>query len=182
VTDPAIRYRHFGQDADRCPNRAFGSVLKGTRKAEISQHSVAHELGDETAIASDGTCGSVLVTPDHPSEELRIDFGRQRGRADHVGEQHRDLTPLGIAGTGLVGKFWLGNFSATLGDRLQQPAPVSQRQTEMLEIALTQFRQDIEIDVVRLERIGILFEFVPAQPIANIAHALRPWHPRPCLA
>jgi hypothetical protein len=34
-----------------------------------------------------------------------------------------------------------------------------------------EIRQDIEVDVVRLERIGVLFEIVLVQPVAKIAHA-----------
>ena len=39
----------FRQNADRGAHRAFGRVLEGARKAEIGQHAVAHEFGDETA-------------------------------------------------------------------------------------------------------------------------------------
>ena len=102
----------FRQDADRGANRAFRRILEGARKAEIGQHAVAHEFGDEAAIASDRAGGRVLITPDHPSEQFRIDFGRQRRRADHIGEQHRHLTPLGIAGTGFARRVSMGRLGA----------------------------------------------------------------------
>ena len=63
-------------------------------------------------------------------------------------------------------------IGARSGDRLQQPPAIAQRHAELFEIALAQFRQDIEVDIVRLERVGILFELVPAQPVAKIAHAM----------
>ncbi len=50
--------------------------------------------------------------------------------------------------------------AAAFGDRLQQPAAIAQRHAELFEIALVQFRQDIEVDVVRFERVGILLEIV----------------------
>src|ERR1700685_3795401 len=45
----------FREDADPRPYRAFRRILEGARKAEISQDPVAHELGNEAAIASDRT-------------------------------------------------------------------------------------------------------------------------------
>ena len=84
-------------DGDRGANGALRRVLEGAGKPEIGQHAVAHELGDEAAIAPDRAGGGVLIAPDQAAEQFGIDFARQRRRADHVGEQHRHLAPLGVA-------------------------------------------------------------------------------------
>ncbi len=39
----------FGDDGERRAHRALGRVLERLRKAEIGQHAVAHEFGDEAA-------------------------------------------------------------------------------------------------------------------------------------
>jgi hypothetical protein len=71
----------------------------------------------------------------------------------------------------------LGRLRAAVGDRLQQPTAIAERQAELLEIAVAQFQQDIEIDIVGLECIGILLKIVPAQPAAKIAHTVGPTSP-----
>ena len=92
--DPRLQARAVRQfdiadlrkDSERRANGAFRCILEGARKAEIGQHAVAHEFGDEPAISPDRTGGGVLIAPDHAAQQFGIDLGRQRGRADHVGE------------------------------------------------------------------------------------------------
>jgi hypothetical protein len=43
---------------------------------------------------------------------------------------------------------------------------------ELFKIMLAEVRQDIEIDIVRLEGVGILLKFIAAQPVAKIGHAV----------
>jgi hypothetical protein len=57
--------------------------------------------------------------------------------------------------------------------RPQEPPAIAQGKAELFEIALAEFRQDIHADVVRFERVRVLLEIVPAQPIANFAHAVK---------
>jgi hypothetical protein len=73
-------------------------------KAEIGQHAIAHELGDEPAVTPDRARRRVLVSPDHAAKQLRIELRRERRGADHVGEHDRHLAPLGIAGAGRLGR------------------------------------------------------------------------------
>ena len=87
----------FGQDIDRGANRPLRRVLEGARKAEIGQHAVAHEFGDEAAEPSDRAGHGVLIAADQRAQKLGIDRAGQRRGADHVAEQHRDLAPFGFA-------------------------------------------------------------------------------------
>ena len=120
-TDPRLHARaighfdgaNFRQNADRGANRALCRVLEGAGKTEIGQYAIAHELGDETAIASDHAGHRVLVSPDQPAKQFRIELRRQRRRADHIDEHHGHLPPLGIAGAGFGrggGCLWQGRL------------------------------------------------------------------------
>ena len=88
---------HRGDDLEPGAGGALGAVLVRLGIAEISEHAVAHELGEETVEARDDAGAGVLVLPDQRPEILGIEPARQRGRADEIGEQHRDLAPLGLA-------------------------------------------------------------------------------------
>ena len=90
------------QDSNGGANGAFRRILKGTGKAEIGQHAIAHEFGDETTITPDRTRHRVLVSPDESAKRLRIELRRQRRGADHISEHHGHLPPLGVAGPGLL--------------------------------------------------------------------------------
>ena len=129
----------FRQNSDRGTNGAFRGILEGMGKAEIGQHAIAHEFGDEPAVAPDRACHRVLVSPDYAAQKLRIELRRQRRGADHIGEHHSHLPPLGFARAGRLscGRSFVGRKSLLLGgnrgccgvthrNRLQKPAPIAQ--------------------------------------------------------
>ena len=64
----------FSQHIDRGANSALRGVLEGARKAEIGQHAVAHELGDEATVPSDRAGHGVLIAPDQRAQKLGIDL------------------------------------------------------------------------------------------------------------
>ena len=86
-----------GEAADRLgevetrPDRALGVVLMRLRKAEIGEHAIAHELRDVALVAADDLAAGALVGGDHRPHVFRIEPRRQRGRADQIAEQHREL-------------------------------------------------------------------------------------------
>jgi hypothetical protein len=49
------------RDVETGSNCSFGVVLVGARKAEIGQHAVTHEFGDEAVITCDGPRTGVLI-------------------------------------------------------------------------------------------------------------------------
>jgi hypothetical protein len=131
--------------------------------------------------ASDHARYRILISPDHPAKQFRIELRRQRRRADHIDEHHGHLPPLGIAGArfrrggrcagegSLIGGSRLG---VARGDRFQKPAAIAERQTQLLEIAVIELAQDIQVDIVRLKRGRVLFQIIRTQPLAKIAHAV----------
>jgi hypothetical protein len=50
--------------------------------------------------------------------------------------------------------------AAPLGDRPQQPAAVAERDAEFRQIPIGQFPEDVQIDVVRREWLGIALKVV----------------------
>ena len=80
--------------ADR-PQRV---VLMRLGIAEIGQHGVAGVVADVALEARDDLGAALLVAPQHLVQILRIEPGRERGRADHVAEHHGQLAALGAVG------------------------------------------------------------------------------------
>ena len=86
---------HLLHELQRRAHRALGIVLVGPRIAEISQHPVAHVLGDKAAAAPDHLGNAAMIGADHRAQILRVEPCRQCRRADQVAEHHRQLAPLG---------------------------------------------------------------------------------------
>jgi hypothetical protein len=63
----------FREDADASAHRAFRRILEGVREAEIGEHAVAHEFGDEAAVTPDRAGSGVLIAPDQRAEKFGID-------------------------------------------------------------------------------------------------------------
>ena len=114
----ALDTANLRQDADRSANGAFCRILEGPRKAKIGEHAVAHEFRNEAAEPSNRAGCGILIAPDQTAEKFGIDHARQCRRADHVAEQHRNLTPLRIGRSLCVGRLWRRGFGTALGDRL----------------------------------------------------------------
>ena len=74
----------------------LGLVLVRPRPAEVGQHAVAHELGDVALEPGDLAGDGVLVGADDLAHLLRVEPGRERGRADQVDEHDRELAALGL--------------------------------------------------------------------------------------
>jgi hypothetical protein len=81
---PRFELGDDGRDVEAGPDRTLGILLMGARKAEIGQHAIAHEFGDEAVIARDRARTGVLIGANDLAHVLRIEPGRQRGRTDQV--------------------------------------------------------------------------------------------------
>jgi hypothetical protein len=90
--DPADRDRR----REPGPDRPLGGVLVRPRPAEVGEHAVTHELGDVPPEADDLGGYRVLVGLEDLAHLLGVEPSRERGRADHVDEHHRELTPFGL--------------------------------------------------------------------------------------
>ena len=81
-------FRDRSDDFQPCSDRPLSVVLMRTREAEIDQHPIAHELGDEAVVARDRARTSVMIDPDNFAHVFRIKPRRQRGRADEIAKHH----------------------------------------------------------------------------------------------
>ena len=141
------------------PDRPLGIVLVGVRKAEIGENAVAHEFGDETVIARDHARAGVLIGADHLPHILGIEPRRQRGRAREVAEHDRQLAALSRIfrrGTRKACRSRRLVRAAQICNRLEDSLSGSQRQAELFEIGLRQFRQNVGLDFVLAKRALIL--------------------------
>ncbi len=148
------RRREPGDGSDNVeagPHDAFDFVLVRARIAEIGQQPVAHELGNETAMARDHDGAGFLVGADHLAHVLGIEPGRQRRRAGEIAEHDRELPAFGL-GLWLRYSFRRRGRSGSCRQGREYAFAVSESETQLLEIAVSQRRQDIEIDAVFLER------------------------------
>ena len=110
---------------------------------------------------------------------------RERGRADEVGEQHRQLPPFGLGrprdGAGGSRRCELGaagrgarqrRFFLQAGEGGKQPAAVADKgHTEVFQVLCGQARQNPGVDVVVAECLLILAQAQAAQPSPDL-------HPR----
>ena len=166
-------------DREPRPDRPLGVVLMRLRPAEIGEHAVAHELGDVTLEARDLAGDRALIGVDQRAHVLGVELARERGRADQVAEQHRQLPALGIPGRrrrgpsriGRVGclgcRDWprLAGLRAELIDRLEQLAPVADRgDPDRDQVLGGELGQKLGIDVVGGERAGVALQSQVSQP------------------
>ena len=82
------------EDREPRPNRALRVVFARIGPAEVDEQSIAEVLGDVAAPALDcGACG-LLVLSDDVAPLLGVELLRERGRADQVAEENRELPAL----------------------------------------------------------------------------------------
>ena len=79
---------------ERGINGTFGCILLRLRITKISEHPIAHELGDKAVKRRNCTRTCVLIAPDERTHFFRINLVSQRSRTHQIRKQHRDLTSL----------------------------------------------------------------------------------------
>ena len=98
---------------------ALGIVLVRARKAEVGEHPVAQEAGDVPAPALHDLAAAVAVGAHQRAHVLGIEAAGERGRADEVAEQHRQMAALGaaraLARSGCRGRLGRAKSMAALG-------------------------------------------------------------------
>ena len=82
-------------EVERGAHRALGVVLLRDRCAPHGHHRVADELLDGSAVALDQPAGALEVARQQVAHVLGVARLGERREADEVGEEHRDVAPLG---------------------------------------------------------------------------------------
>ena len=97
--DPCLDGRaqrpHGFDEVERGTDRPPGIVLERDRCAPDGHHRVADELLDDAAVGVDDGARHVEVAGQDLADLLRVALLGERGEADEVGEQDRDVAALG---------------------------------------------------------------------------------------
>src|SRR5262249_20086328 len=143
----------------------LGIVLVGQRITKIYEDTVAHVSRHETIEPVHDLGDAFLIRRDDLAQVLRVHADGERRRTDQIREHHRDLAALG----GVVG-FRLRYGDGYQGrDRLQQLLAMAERRdADVLEIVVCQLAEQLAVDVVGAENLGILSETDPAEPIVDV--------------
>ena len=155
-------------------NRPLGVILMGLRIAEVDEDTVAHVFRHEAAEAAHRLGDAFLIGRNDLAQVLRVHAGGERRRADEVREHHRDLAALGgVLGLRLhCGDGYRGGSFGHRNegrDRLQQLLAMAERRdADILEIVVGQPPQQLDVDVVGAEHLGILGEADPAEPTVDV--------------
>ena len=76
-----LESRNRGNDIEPCPHGSLGIVFVRDWITEISQYPVAPKFSEEAVIGSRDTGAGGVIGIDHRAHVLRIESGRQGGRA-----------------------------------------------------------------------------------------------------
>ena len=163
---------HSRDQLKPCPYRPLGVVLMGLRIAKIDEHTVAHIFRHEPAEAAHRLGDALLIGRNDFAQVLRVHAGGECRRADQVGEHHRDLAPLGGVVRLRFNQRRLRrnrNGTGKLRNRFQQLLAMAERRdADVLEIVVGQPAQQLDVDVVGAEHLGILGETDPAEPTVDV--------------
>jgi len=150
--------RNRGNDIEARPHGSLGIVFVRAGIAEIGQYSVAPELGKEAVISSRNTGAGGVIGIDHGAHVLRIEAGRQGGRAHQIADHHGEVTAFGLVTQSRFGRCFSRCRSdpIELRDRAQNPAAMPKQNAEILEVLFRQIADDREVNAVVGEPLGVL--------------------------
>ena len=88
---------HTLDDTETGAHGPFSVILMCLRVTEVCHYPVAEILGDTTGVAlyNSGTC--MVEVLDHLVPVLGVKLTSESCRADHIGKQDGDVTPLGMS-------------------------------------------------------------------------------------
>src|SRR5262249_19620308 len=78
------------------PHRALSIMFMRLWVAEIDEHPIAHVFGYKTVEPGDRLRDALMIRADYRTQILRVELGRERRRANEVGEHHGELATLRI--------------------------------------------------------------------------------------
>ena len=152
----------------------------GVGIAEIDEHPIAHVPGHEAVEPGDRLRDALMIGADYRTQILWVERGRERGRANEVGEHHRQLATLGV-----VSSSWLDIHEcrrcrygsrdvAEIADRTQHFQPVAERNAKVFEMLVGQVGENGHINVVLGEPLRVLGHAELFEPVGNLLHRSPP--------
>jgi hypothetical protein len=177
------RHRHGSnrsQDLQCGVDCALGVVFVRRREAEIGEHAVSHQAKDMAVVAPNGVAAAVLELVKNCSQVFRVEPRRQRGRADHVAEQHGQMPSLGPDTCGAWREGHIAAVSRRLWPRptrvrncFDQFLAVFGRDAELLEVPIVEAPEGLRINVATCEKVRVLAEAKVVQPSLQTRHLPR---------
>ena len=144
--------------------------------AEINEHAVAHVLGYEALEPRDRFGDALVIGADHGTQIFGIELGRERGRANEVGEHHSQLTALGVVWPGWLGLHRCqgrryGNRNiAEIADRAQHFGSIAEQDPRVLQISIGEIGKDAEVNAIFDETLRVLGHAEFFEPVGNLLH------------
>jgi hypothetical protein len=83
-----------GSDIERRAHGSLGIILVRTGITEISQYSVASEIGEKAVKSQRDAGAGGLKCVNHDAHIFWIESGRQGSRTDQIADHHSQVTPL----------------------------------------------------------------------------------------
>src|SRR6185369_5209627 len=122
---------------------------------------------------------ALLIGADYRTQILWVERGRERGRANEVGEHHRQLATLGV-----VSPSWLdiqgcrrcrygSRDVAEIPDRTPHLQPMAERNAKVFEMLIGQVRENGHINVVLGKSLRVLGHAELFEPVGNLLHRSR---------
>src|SRR5262249_54642244 len=144
--------------------------------AEINEHPVTHVFSDESVVPGDRLRDALMIRADYRTQILRVELGRERRRANKVGEHHSQLAAFGV-----VSPSWLrrqgcrrgryGNRSvAEIADRPQHFAAIAEQDTKVFKVLVCQVLEDREVNSVLRKPLHVLGHAEFFEPVRNLLH------------
>src|SRR5262245_7714997 len=171
----AVKRRYGFEDFQRSIHGPFSVAFPRGGKTEIGKDAVAQETRDVAVKKPDRVGARALELKQDVAQVLRIKLGGQRRRANQIAKQNGQMSPFGpdcggcaqlldfVASTG-------GGRAAIFGDRLQQFFSMSQRDAELFKILLVEAGENLAVDVVFAEKIGVLAQANGLKPMPEVRH------------
>jgi len=188
----AVQLGQRALDRQRRTRRTLSVVLLRHRISEQRHQPVAELLGDVAAHLRHRRRGGIEIRPDQVAPLLGIELRRNAGRIHQIAEHHREIAALtdSFDRNGDWGRHHSDGdrrrhdgrrrrcrrrCAAQFGDRLQQLLAMAERRdADVLEIVAGQPTQQVAVDVVGAENLGILGETDPTEPTVDV-QVQSPW-------
>ena len=159
-------FLRVSHDVERGAHGSLGIVFMRSWVTEDCQNAVAEKFGDESVVTANGPRAEILVSAHDFTQRFGIDHSGERGPSREIAEHDGQLASLGrIARRGRNRR-----ITCECPDRAQQFLAWPERQPELRKICFAEARERIEIDLVALERLGILLQPKLAEQGSHIRH------------
>src|SRR5271168_293731 len=154
---------------------AFGRVFLGLRKAEIHKDAVTQILRDEAIMFRNRRHAGFAILAQQDDKIFRIKLSAEFCRAHQIDKNDSDLATLDCRPCRRKLRRCRRSRLCHPLRRRHELSSVSERESQFLQILLSQIRNHRQIDIVVSKNLAIFFEAEALQPELEIRHPKLPW-------